>query len=216
MAKNKGAKAPVAAVAVDPILAALANPEVADAPVDTVVAPVPADPAGVAVGDGVVAPDVAVYDGDDDGSSGYGQSTDEPVAPAYLNAPDTVVNILDGPSVAPEASTVAPPEEAFPQPDEPIVPSAPEGVPANPALLQWPSDQYGTCSAIKQPLLDCIGSLNGAEEKLEVFLKTVQMAVEHALVRFENQRADKQASLIWHQEQEAIRNGSRKQKGWQS
>ncbi len=214
MAKNKAGKPVVAAAPLDPVLAALAQPEVPNA-----VAPDTAPDLGTAsaVDAGAGAqpsevPEVADEEADD-GSTGYGQSN-EPEVPVLLNSPDTVVNILAAPVVAPEASLTVQPEDVYPEPEE--APVASQGVPANPALLQWPSDQYGTCSAIKQPLLDCIGGLNGQPEKLEVFLLTMQMATEHALARFENQRSELQASLEWHQKQEAIRNGSRHQKGWQS
>ena len=220
MAKKKAAPVAKADAPLDPVLAALANPEVSDAPV-SVPGDDPADGAPELGGADLGAPGsdpVSDLDEDeDDGSTGYGANAPQvETTPVLLNSPDTVVNILAAPNAAPVASEAPLVEDVYPQPEEAQAAPPASGVPANPALLEWPSDQYGTTSGIKQPLLDCIGRLNGAPEKLEVFLLTIKMATDHAIARFEEQRKEAQHSLNWHLEQEARRNAGRNQTGWQS
>lgn len=220
MAKTKAAPVAKADAPLDPVLAALANPEVSDAPVS---APNDGDVDGAGklddadLGTAGAYPASDLDEDADDGSTGYGANAPQvATAPVLLNSPDTVVNILSAPSAAPVAAEAVVPEDVYPQPEEAQEASVAPGVPANPALLEWPSDQYGTTSGIKQPLLDCIGRLNGAPEKLEVFLLTMKMATDHAIARFEEQRKEAQHSLNWHLEQEARRNAGRNQTGWQS
>ena len=63
-------------------------------------------------------------------------------------------------------------------------------VPANPALVEFPRDEYGTMSALRKELLLAASTVRGNETKHKLFLATLGIAAQHAQARL---AADKQA-----------------------
>ncbi len=63
-------------------------------------------------------------------------------------------------------------------------------VPANPALVEFPRDEYGTMSALRKELLLAASTVRGNETKHKLFLETLSIAAQHAQSRLQ---ADKNA-----------------------
>ena len=74
-------------------------------------------------------------------------------------------------------------------------------VPGNPALLEWPRDEWGTLSPLRTELTQAAGRIRGSAEKHKLFLATLGYAAQHAQARLES---DKQA-LIKEGQDEADR-----------
>lgn len=85
---------------------------------------------------------------------------------------------------------------------ETLAPAAPKAtVPANPALLEWPRDEWGTLSPLRAELTQAASRIRGNEEKHKLFLATLGYAAQHAQARF---ASDRQA-LIQEGQDEADR-----------
>ena len=63
-------------------------------------------------------------------------------------------------------------------------------VPANPALVEFPRDEYGTMSALRKELLLAASTIRGNETKQKLFLETLGIAAQHSQARL---AADKKA-----------------------
>lgn len=68
-------------------------------------------------------------------------------------------------------------------------------VPANPALVEWPRDEWGFTSALRQELLRVASAIRGSDEKQKLFLGTLGIAAQHAQARFERDKTDLQAEV---------------------
>lgn len=80
-------------------------------------------------------------------------------------------------------------------------------VSANPAQVEWPTDQWGMTAELRKSGLRAAGSCRGNQEKLDLFLATLRVLAQHALARLESDRAelaDQLAAL-----DEAQKNGAR-------
>lgn len=56
-------------------------------------------------------------------------------------------------------------------------------VPANPALVEFPRDEYGTMSNLRRELLLAASNIRGNPEKHKLYLATLGIAAQHAQAR---------------------------------
>lgn len=56
-------------------------------------------------------------------------------------------------------------------------------VPANPALVEFPRDEYGTMSNLRRELLLAASTIRGNPEKHKAYLATLGIAAQHAQAR---------------------------------
>ncbi|AGC35622.1 hypothetical protein HOS22_gp56 [Rhizobium phage RHEph08] len=54
-----------------------------------------------------------------------------------------------------------------------------ENVPANPANIVWPMDQWGITSDLRKALIQAAGSVKGVPEKHELILATIMVGLAH-------------------------------------
>lgn len=62
-------------------------------------------------------------------------------------------------------------------------------VPANPALVEFPRDEYGTMSNLRKELLLAASTVRGNETKHKLFLATLGIAAQHAQARLAADKA---------------------------
>ena len=62
-------------------------------------------------------------------------------------------------------------------------------VPANPALVEFPRDEYGTMSNLRRELLLAASTVRGNETKHKLFLATLGIAAQHAQSRLAADKA---------------------------
>lgn len=62
-------------------------------------------------------------------------------------------------------------------------------VPANPALVEWPRDEYGNLSNLRRELLLAASTVRGNTEKHKLFLATLGVAAQHAQARLSSDKA---------------------------
>jgi uncharacterized protein YPO0396 len=65
----------------------------------------------------------------------------------------------------------------------------------NPALVEWPRDEWGNLSALRQALLTAAATVRGNDEKLKVFLQTLGVAAQHSQARFVDDKKALQAAI---------------------
>lgn len=75
---------------------------------------------------------------------------------------------------------------------------APENptVSANPALVEWPRDEWGTLANLRRELLLAASNIRGQDYKHELYMKTLQIAAMHALARLAGDKAAVEAELL--------------------
>lgn len=61
-------------------------------------------------------------------------------------------------------------------------------VSANPALVEWPRDEWGTLAVLRKELLLNASNIYGNEDKHELYLNTLKTAIMHAIARYEGDR----------------------------
>ena len=83
-----------------------------------------------------------------------------------------------------DTTTPAKPEAAG-GPSEAQAAGSKNPVPANPAMVEFPRDEYGTLSPLRQELLLAASRIRGNKEKHALFLATLETAAQHALARFQ-------------------------------
>lgn len=59
-----------------------------------------------------------------------------------------------------------------------------DGVSSNPSRVEFPQDLWGFTSKLRKAGLSTAGSIRGNEEKLKLFMQTLQIIAEHAKARF--------------------------------
>lgn len=134
-----------------------------------------------------------------------------------IPAPQGLVDLFVEYGSAPEASKVAPAEEAYPVSEVYAITIEDDGsVSANAALVAFPVDPYGSATELRTALMRTVGNINGKQDKLDVFLATVAVGVKHALARFRSQVETNARHSEWLQDQEVKRNANRHQVGWQA
>lgn len=62
-------------------------------------------------------------------------------------------------------------------------------VSGNPALVEWPRDEWGTLAVLRKELLLNASNIRGNKDKHELYLATLQTAFLHATARYEGDRA---------------------------
>ena len=87
---------------------------------------------------------------------------------------------------------------------EPTVTVAPvveasKTVSSNPALVEWPRDEWGTLANLRKELLLAASNIRGQNDKHELYLKTLTTAAQHALARFADDKAAVQRELEYEQ-----------------
>ena len=99
---------------------------------------------------------------------------------------------------AAETPNVEPNEDTKEPDTEPVQPAAPVKltVPANPALVEWPRDEWGSLSNLRRELLLAASNIRGQDDKHELYLKTLQIAAMHALARLAGDKAAVEAELL--------------------
>lgn len=63
----------------------------------------------------------------------------------------------------------------------------------NPALIEFPRDQWGMTTAMRRHSLQAAGSIRGDRDKLEVFLGTLQVLAKHVQARLADDMAAREA-----------------------
>ena len=84
------------------------------------------------------------------------------------------------------------PQAGTPQ-ESPLV--EPARVPANPALIEWPRDEWGFCTDLKAALTQAARNVRGNADKRDVFLSIVKIGVQHALSRYDGDKEALQAEI---------------------
>lgn len=85
-------------------------------------------------------------------------------------------------------------------PSEPQRAPVKPAVPANPALVEFPRDEYGTMSNLRRELLLAASNIRGNPEKHKLYLNTLGIAAQHAAARLD---ADKAAIQQEHDDEVA-------------
>lgn len=76
-------------------------------------------------------------------------------------------------------------------------------VPANPALVEFPRDQWGFTSELRKAGLRAASAVRGDDEKHKLFLDTIRILAQHALARLEGDAEAVAARVKQVAEQEA-------------
>lgn len=71
---------------------------------------------------------------------------------------------------------------------------------ANPALLEFPRDVNGFTTALRKELLTAAGRVQGFEDKQELLLNTLYVAVAHIKARYKKDREDREQTAKWQGE----------------
>jgi hypothetical protein len=66
-------------------------------------------------------------------------------------------------------------------------------VSGNPALVEWPRDEWGTLAVLRRELLLNASNIRGNDAKHGLFMQTLTVAAKHAIARFEADKAAVQA-----------------------
>ncbi len=86
--------------------------------------------------------------------------------------------------------------------DEPTPTPVPASVTANPALIDWPSDIWGMTSTLRAAFIMAARAVRGNDEKMKLFMDTVRIGAQHAVARFDGDKAGIQDEIF--REAEAI------------
>ncbi|QOE32169.1 hypothetical protein CPT_Paso_052 [Rhizobium phage Paso] len=62
-------------------------------------------------------------------------------------------------------------------------------VSSNPALVEFPRDEWGFTAALRKTGLQVAGAIRGDEKKLELFIQTLGILAQHAQARIEGDKA---------------------------
>ena len=73
-----------------------------------------------------------------------------------------------------------------------LAPAAP-AVSANPAAVEFPRDQYGFTSDLRAIGLSAAGRVLLSQDKLDVYLETLEILAKHAVARFNKNTASAKA-----------------------
>lgn len=68
-------------------------------------------------------------------------------------------------------------------------------VPANPALLEWPRDEFGTLVNLRAALIEAARGCRGRKDRFDVLKNTIRMGLAHAMARLEADAAALNAEL---------------------
>jgi hypothetical protein len=85
-------------------------------------------------------------------------------------------------------------------------PVAVSKVPANPALISWPRDQWGMCVDLRKALVEAARNVRGNDEKMEVFMSTLKVGIQHAMARLGSDKEALVAAIAAEEEAIARRN----------
>lgn len=64
-------------------------------------------------------------------------------------------------------------------------------VSSNPALVEFPRDQWGFTTELRKYGLRVAGAIRGDEAKFQLFLETLTVLAKHAQARLEGDKADR-------------------------
>jgi hypothetical protein len=62
-------------------------------------------------------------------------------------------------------------------------------VSANPALVEFPRDEWGFTTELRKAGIQAAQRIRGNEEKHKLYIETIKILVQHALARFEGDAA---------------------------
>lgn len=74
-------------------------------------------------------------------------------------------------------------------------------VPANPTLIEWPSDPEGVTSALKKELLNTGSRMNGNEARYQCIMQVLRTAAAHFSARIESQKQEIADRIEWEHQQ---------------
>lgn len=68
-------------------------------------------------------------------------------------------------------------------------------VSANPALVEFPRDQWGFTTQLRKQGLLVAGAIRGDEAKLQLYIQTLGILAQHAQARIDGDKAERAARL---------------------
>lgn len=71
---------------------------------------------------------------------------------------------------------------------------------ANPALLEFPRDVHGFTSPLRKEILNAAGRVGGFQDKQDLLLTTLYVAVAHVKARFAKDKASREQMAAWQKE----------------